>query len=326
MTSQTILVGNKGSGKSLFGAYEAKWLNVEYPKYPFVSNMQYNTPNARHYPDILAALAMSVICQSRQYWLTFVDEVAIAGWEARGSFSDPQASLRTYLVMLSRKVQKELTFSSQMISMMDKRLQWTGEVNILCKAHYYSEFSHKVQFPDWFSYTAFDEELNGMSINTISAPDALDYLVYEYDTQEIPLAEELMRQIMSSYRISPEQWEQYMEMENLREDPNPYAYETAKKWLDISKSDETVPAQIIESLGDLAEHCQVHEERDYVYVTTMPVSNVVFRKIQGALLTAYPPLYYLGKKVTGEEGKFVPKKIYEQYMSAQGKSETEENE
>lgn len=312
--------GIKGSGKSIYGAFRARLLEQEAPKLSFVSNMSYNTVNARKYPDMLSALAMKVICKSKKYWDTFIDEVAIAGWEARGSYTE-DSSLRTYLVMLSRKVECELTFASQMISQMDKRLQWTGEFNILCKAHRVSDPSIRANlpqrlrdFPDWFSYTVFDEELNGTSIKEITAPDAIEYLIDYYDDREIPLADEMISQLVQNYRISKEQWEQFIEMENLKDDQNSESYLIAKKWVDLASTDETRPEQVKQALGTLMEGCRIYEDEQTIYVSTM-FHGKKWKDVRDALESCYPPLFYVSKELSNEwSSRFVDKKKYDELV------------
>ena len=105
MTQQSILVGNKGSGKSLFGAYYVDDLYRQHywngiGLYPFVSNMQYNSPNREKefcvsVADILATMAQKLIIKSRMYWTVFVDEAAAAGLESRRSYLDPEVVTRS---------------------------------------------------------------------------------------------------------------------------------------------------------------------------------------------------------------------------------------
>lgn len=187
-------MGNKGGGKSLYGAWEVQFFHQYYPNVPIVSN----TPitHALHYPDILKFIAMKIISKDRRFVLCEIDEAALAGFEARGSFKAEKA-IDSYLIALSRKAKLEITILTQLISMIEKRAQWLSDLYILAK----SEKEEGKKDPVAFHYSVYNEDLIEVSSWDISGAAAKRYLYGRFDTTAIPFEEELAMDFRDRFDI-----------------------------------------------------------------------------------------------------------------------------
>ena len=188
------VMGNKGGGKSLYGAWEVQYVHQYYPKVPIIAN----TPmtHALHYPDILKFIAMKIISKDPRFVLCEIDEAALAGFEARGSFKAEKA-IDSYLIALSRKANLEITILTQLISMIEKRAQWLSDLYILAK----SERDEGKREPTAFYYTVYNEDLLEVSSWSIPGPYAKKYLYGKFDTKAIPFEDELAQDFRDRFEI-----------------------------------------------------------------------------------------------------------------------------
>ena len=178
------VIGNKGGGKSLFAAWEVQYIHQCFPYVPVIAN----TPivHALHYPDILKFIAMKIISKDSRFTLAQIDEAALAGFEARGSFKAEKA-VDSYLIALSRKANLEITILTQLLSMVEKRAQWLSDMYILAK----SERDETTGEPAAFYYSIFNEDLSLVGTWAIPGNYARRYLYGKFDTNAIPFEDEL---------------------------------------------------------------------------------------------------------------------------------------
>lgn len=187
-----MVIGGKGTGKSTLGTWFAQFSHQNWPQIPIVTNMTIS--NTIRYEDVLKFLAMKIIAHDRRRIVSIVDEAALAGLEARKSGS---SYVDSYLVALARKAPSDLFLLSQMMSMIDKRGQWLGDIYILCEAHYET----RTDMPDYFLYKTFDTNLLPVQEYELNGLAAARYLFPRFLTEEIPFEQRLIDLFIEEYDI-----------------------------------------------------------------------------------------------------------------------------
>jgi hypothetical protein len=196
-TVLVMVIGNKGSGKNTLLAFIA-WAE-EQAKSPTVSISNTKITGAIYVPDIVKWLAIKILENESSVVNFLIDEAAIAGFEARGSYKEARA-LDSYALTLSRKPNANVFLATQLMSMIEKRGQWIGDFYIYCEA-FYEEGS---KMPLYFNYTVYDNDLEYLNEFQISGKFAREVLYPRYITEEIPFAERLKRDFSQYYSITRE--------------------------------------------------------------------------------------------------------------------------
>ena len=167
--------------------------------------------------DILKWIAIKTILASskdpdkakagRLYANVNLDEAAIQGLESRGSAS--RASVpNTYLLALSRKVNIDLKLLTQLMSMIDKRGQWISDYDMLCEASKAQYFVNGVAYPVQFNYTIY-RNLRPISHKHIDGEFMRAWIYPKYDTNDVPLTENMIEDFISFYEIKPNDYTEY---------------------------------------------------------------------------------------------------------------------
>ena len=193
--TSTMLIGNKGGGK---GVLDVLCMQVAAQVAPDIKRFA-NTriTNTLYVPDILQWLSMKLIEEDETPIEASVDEAAISGLEARGSYTEARA-LDSYLLMLSRKVNVNNRVQSQLKSMVERRAQWTTEFSILSEVVYYEDS----KLPHHFEYNVYDENLEWLTDFQIDGDDARQSIYPLFKTGEIPFIQRLSRDFRMYYNIS----------------------------------------------------------------------------------------------------------------------------
>src|SRR5712692_460428 len=180
MAELRVLVGDKGGGKTTLACQMAQYTHAGWPTVPIVSNTpiffqnvvegkkrclvkdmedgkEVDVPHAILRRWSLRWLAIKTILKDTRYVLMFPDEASLAeDLESRGSHSY-SAAPNTWLIALSRKLNSDINMLTQMMSMVDKRVQWLGDQFVLCIGHYVPETSPPI--PESFEYRVFNNQL-----------------------------------------------------------------------------------------------------------------------------------------------------------------------
>ena len=197
MGSIVILIGDLGGGKTTLGRYLSLVLKSLFPSAPQISNTCMD--GTWHVEDANKFIAIKLIKKDKRYALVIEDEAAQAGLESRGSGTKGQA-LESRVVTLARKAHVDLILISQLLSMIDKRAQWLGNIYILCEAVWLED--NPTPFPDCFEYTVFDSKLREIGGFELDFVDCVQYIFPYMDTDDIPYGETLRRQWERWYHIT----------------------------------------------------------------------------------------------------------------------------
>lgn len=184
------------------GRYLSLLVKSLFPNATQVANTQMTGTN--HVEDANKFLAIKLIKKNKKYALVIEDEAAQAGLESRGSGSKSQA-LETRVITLARKAHVDLVLISQLLSMIDKRAQWLGNIYILCEAVWLE--GNETPFPDCFEYTVFDSKLREIGGFELDFIDCVKYVFPYMETDDIPYGEKLKAQWEKWYNIVPKDYE-----------------------------------------------------------------------------------------------------------------------
>lgn len=204
MGSIVILIGDLGGGKTTLARFLSLLMKSLFPDDTQVANTNmdgtYKVLNANKF------IAMKLITKNKRYALVIEDEAAQAGLESRGSGSRGSA-LESRVITLARKAHVDLILISQLLSMIDKRAQWLGNIYILCEAVW--EEDNPLPFPDYFEYSVFDSKLREIGGFKLDFVDCVEYIFPFMDTDDIPYFENLKSQWESWYSIIEEDYEEF---------------------------------------------------------------------------------------------------------------------
>lgn len=198
-TILTILVGQIGSGKTTWLAWNAARTHQLYPSYPIVSNVPIKFRDglkAEYQEDVLKFLAMKIIKEDTTQMDVLVDEAAQAGLESRGSGLKATDSR---LVTLARKANVNMFFASQLMSMTDKRLQWNGNFYIVCDFNFITPEAMARFIPDYFSYAIYNENYVFQYMWGLDGWDAEKHIFPLFDTWHIPFRDQLKKEFQQYY-------------------------------------------------------------------------------------------------------------------------------
>lgn len=215
----SVVVGNKGSGKNVFGVALSQFLHQHFPKVKQVANFEIDHKDGckvEYQPQLLRWAAIKMITEQRlidsgklggfTYWEAFIDEVSISEeLEARGSAFRQSNLPRTQLIAISRKLNVTMWLLTQLMSQMDKRAQWLADYYILATANYQGDDKE----PSYFKYEMHDPDLNYLSEIEIDGRIAKRYIYPRYDTNEVPNFEFLVKSFVSSFGINGVELEEY---------------------------------------------------------------------------------------------------------------------
>jgi energy-coupling factor transporter ATP-binding protein EcfA2 len=199
-----ILIGDLGGGKSTLATFLSLLLRAISPTTPQITNVDIDT--AHKIEDTNKFLAMKLIKKNKQYLLAIEDEAAQAGLESRGSGSKGSA-LESRVITLARKSHADLVLISQLMSMLDKRAQWLGNIYVLCEAVF--EDDNETPFPDYFNYTVFDSKLRETGSFSLDFQDCVKYIFPHMDTDDIPYLGKLAEQWKQWYNITESDYEEF---------------------------------------------------------------------------------------------------------------------
>jgi hypothetical protein len=197
MTSILILIGDLGGGKSTLAALISLILRQLSPDTPQVTNV--TVDSAHKVEDTNKFLAIKLIKKDKRYLLAIEDEAAQAGLESRGSGSKNSA-LETRVITLVRKAHADLILISQLMSMIDKRAQWLGNIYVLCEAVFLE--GNETPYPDYFTYTVFDSKLKELGGFDVDFADCVKHVFPHMDTDDVPYADKLKEQWEKWYGIT----------------------------------------------------------------------------------------------------------------------------
>jgi len=144
-------------------------------------------------------IAMKLIRKNKKYALVIEDEAAQSGLESRGSGTKKQA-LESRVITLVRKAHADLILISQLLSMIDKRAQWLGNIYVLCEAIWLED--NPTKYPDYFEYTVFDSKLREIGGFELDFVDCIEYIFPYMDTDDIPYGEMLKSDWEAWYNIT----------------------------------------------------------------------------------------------------------------------------
>lgn len=204
MTSILILIGDLGGGKSTLAQLLSLILKQVSPETPQITNVDMDT--AHKVEDTNKFLAIKLIRKNRDYLFAVEDEAAQAGLESRGSGSKGSA-LESRVITLARKAVADLVIISQLMSMIDKRAQWLGNIYILCEAVFLDD--NDTPFPDYFTYTVFDSKLRELGGFDVNFQDCVTYVFPHMDTYDIPYFDKLTKQWEQWYNIQPADYDDF---------------------------------------------------------------------------------------------------------------------
>jgi energy-coupling factor transporter ATP-binding protein EcfA2 len=199
-----ILIGDLGGGKSTLATLLSLIIRQTHPHVAQVTNVDIDT--ARKVEDTNKFIAIKLIKEDKRYAFCVEDEAAQAGLESRGSGSRGSA-LESRVITLARKAHVDLVLISQLMSMIDKRAQWLGNIYVLCEALF--EDDNDTPFPDCFQYTVFDSKLKELGGFEVDFDDCVTYVFPHMDTDDIPYAEKLKEQWTQWYNITEKDYEQF---------------------------------------------------------------------------------------------------------------------
>ena len=197
MGSIVILIGDLGSGKTTLGRFLSLLIKSLFPNATQISNTHMD--GTYHVEDANKFIAIKLIRKNKKYALVVEDEAAQAGLESRGSGTKGQA-LESRVIILARKAHVDLILISQLLSMIDKRAQWLGNLYILCEAVWLDD--NPTPFPDYFEYTVFDSKMREIGGFELDFVDCVQYIFPYMDTDDIPYGEKLKAQWEEWYGIT----------------------------------------------------------------------------------------------------------------------------
>lgn len=126
------------------------------------------------------------------------DEAAIGeDLESRGSSSYASAP-KTYLIALSRKINVDIKLITQLLSMIDKRANWLSDSYTLCVANIIEESD----IPFSFEYSIYDQNLRKVNAFDIWGEDARKWLFPRFNTEDVPLPETRIQQLVQYFDIT----------------------------------------------------------------------------------------------------------------------------
>jgi hypothetical protein len=201
----TVIIGNRGGGKTLFATWIVQYTRQKYKKIPIYANCKID--GAIFIEDILKFLALKIIMKDFNPIVCIIDEAALAGFEARGTGSK-SSGVRSYLIALSRKTKAEVFLISQMMSMIDKRAQWLADFYILASSHY--EEYDPVN-PAYFEYQVYNSQLKPVSTMYLDARKARPTLYRKYNTDEIPFFDRVVEMLTDEFDITGADKAEYWE-------------------------------------------------------------------------------------------------------------------
>ena len=207
MTNVIVLVGDLGAGKSTLAAALSIMIRDDFPDAAQVTNVAIDT--AVKLEDTNKFIAMKLISGDKSYALVVTDEAAQAGFESRGSGS-AKAALESRVVTLARKAHVDLILVTQLLSMLDKRAQWLGNILILCEAIWESD--NLTPWPDYFQYTIYDSKLTEIGDFYITWNEAETFIFPHMDTDDIPIKRQLFRQFVQYFGISEDDMQEFAEI------------------------------------------------------------------------------------------------------------------
>jgi len=234
MTEIVILIGDLGSGKNTLATALALMMQQERPDVPIFSNTAIK--GAHFVEDTNKLIATKLIARDRQYALVITDEASQSGFEARGSGSSKGQAIETRVITLARKANVDEIIISQMLSMIDKRVQWLGTIYVLCEAKRLP--GNYTIYPDLFAYTPFDS-------NMVEIPDAgfelyfdecVEHIFPYMETWDIPNLEQLKQQLTKWFGIEDSDYENFNRImgtnfkETKKEDTRPTMPWESNKW------------------------------------------------------------------------------------------------
>jgi len=220
-----LLIGNRGGGKTTALALFANYTHQGWPTVPIVGNTpvfyrnleekqkkayvedllegkEVPVPHTILHRDSLRWLAVKTILKDSRYALFFPDEASLAeDLESRGSHSYSTVP-RTWLIALSRKINIDNFLVTQMMSMVDKRVQWLGDFYTLCIGHYIPETVPPI--PQYFEYKIHNENMQQINGFEIDGEEARQWLFPRFHTADIPISEARTKQIMDFFAITDE--------------------------------------------------------------------------------------------------------------------------
>jgi hypothetical protein len=194
--SIVILIGDLGGGKTTLARYLSLLMKAIAPHAVQVVNTQMD--GTYKVEDANKFIAIKLIKKDKRYALVIEDEAAQAGLESRGSGTKGQA-LESRVVTLARKAHVDLMLISQLLSMIDKRAQWLGNLYVLCEAVWLED--NPTPFPDYFEYTVFDSKLREIGGFELDFVDCVQYIFPYMDTDDIPYGDKLKEQWEKWYGI-----------------------------------------------------------------------------------------------------------------------------
>ena len=204
MTVILILIGDLGGGKSSLATLISRIIRQLSPDTPQVTNVTVKT--AHKVEDTNKFLAIKLIKEDKRYLYAIEDEAAQAGLESRGSGSKGSA-LESRVITLVRKAHADLILISQLMSMIDKRAQWLGNIYVLCEAVFLDD--NETPFPDYFEYTVFDSKLREVGGFEVTFQDCLEHVFPYMDTDDIPYADRLKEQWEKWYQITEKDYDDF---------------------------------------------------------------------------------------------------------------------
>lgn len=169
MANLTSLIGNLGSGKTLYLA----WLSHRL-KRPIYSNFRLNRPNYKPL-DLVDLIGLENNVN------IFIDE-AYAWIDSRVSGSAVNRYC-SYVILQSRKTFTDVFITAQLFSTVDIRFRLQSNIIIKCKAIGKQRF-YKAKVPIKFRYTTINRENRAKKVQELYFDDAIKYFK-TYDTLEI---------------------------------------------------------------------------------------------------------------------------------------------
>lgn len=250
MPELTTVIGPKGSGKNIFSVWAAKYTLQYFPNTKVVSNFEID--GCFHSQDIQKTWAMKILLGDKRPQVGLMDEAGMSGFEARQSRL-AGSEFPTYLLAVSRKFHIDIFDNSQLMSQIEKRMQWLSDRYILCKAIYKSDQALEWEIPDWFHYTIFNEDLKVTGQKDISSQNAVRYMMPYYDTEEIPFSDKLLRDFESYFQIQKDDMQDYIDsfgMYQAMEDPY-------SDWKKARSKDDAEVAAVVKVLGQDIKYVKV---------------------------------------------------------------------
>jgi hypothetical protein len=169
MANLTTIIGNLGSGKTLFLARLGTRL-----KRPIYSNFKLKLPNFRPL-ELIDLIDMDTNIN------IFIDE-AYAWIDSRVSGSAINRYC-SYIVLQSRKTFTDVFLTAQMFSTVDIRFRIQSNIIVTCKAIGKQRF-YNATVPQKFQYRIFNKETRKSKLQELYFEDAIKYFKI-YDTLEI---------------------------------------------------------------------------------------------------------------------------------------------